>query len=66
MPLPVRNALQYFGKELEPYFSEQKSPSNEKVAFINDTAYEIRDGETILSFIRRHLGSATFLPLRCP
>ena len=24
MPLPVRNALQYFGKELEPYFSEQK------------------------------------------
>ena len=24
MPLPVRNALQYFGEELKPYFAEQK------------------------------------------
>ncbi|MCO6487696.1 MAG: NAD(P)H-dependent oxidoreductase subunit E [Phaeodactylibacter sp.] len=25
MPLPVRNALQYFGEELKPYFAEQKA-----------------------------------------
>ncbi|MCB0546211.1 MAG: formate dehydrogenase subunit alpha [Phaeodactylibacter sp.] len=35
-----------------------------KVAFINDTAYEIRDGETILSFIRRHLGER-YVPTLC-
>lgn len=35
-----------------------------KAAFINDTAYEIRDGETILSFIRRHLGD-NYVPTLC-
>ena len=34
------------------------------IAFINDTAYEIRDGETILSFIRRHLGEH-YIPTLC-
>ena len=35
-----------------------------KSAFINDTAYEIRDGETMLSFIRRHLGD-NYVPTLC-
>ena len=34
------------------------------IAFINDTAYEIRDGETMLSFIRRHLGD-NYVPTLC-
>ncbi|MCO6477476.1 MAG: formate dehydrogenase subunit alpha [Phaeodactylibacter sp.] len=35
-----------------------------KVAFINDTAYEMRDGETILAFIRRHRGQ-NYIPTLC-
>ncbi len=35
-----------------------------KAAFINDTAYEMRDGETILAFIRRHLGK-NYIPTLC-
>ncbi|MCO6487695.1 MAG: formate dehydrogenase subunit alpha [Phaeodactylibacter sp.] len=35
-----------------------------KSAFINNIAYEIRDGETILSFIRRHLGH-DYVPTLC-
>ncbi|MCB0553049.1 MAG: formate dehydrogenase subunit alpha [Phaeodactylibacter sp.] len=35
-----------------------------KVAFINDKAHEIQDGETILNFIRRHLGK-NYIPTLC-
>ncbi|MCB0570626.1 MAG: formate dehydrogenase subunit alpha [Phaeodactylibacter sp.] len=35
-----------------------------KVAFINDKAYEMRDGEAILPFIRRHLGD-NYIPALC-
>ena len=35
-----------------------------KTAFINDMAYEMKDGETILSFIRRHLGEK-YIPTLC-
>ena len=34
------------------------------IAFINDTAYELREGETMLSFIRRHLGEH-YVPTLC-
>ncbi|MBL7794513.1 MAG: formate dehydrogenase subunit alpha [Saprospiraceae bacterium] len=35
-----------------------------KLAYINDKAYEIKEGETILSFIRRQLG-ADYVPTLC-
>ena len=36
----------------------------EKTAFINDVAYELKEGETILSFVRRHLGQ-DYVPTLC-
>ncbi|MBK8700766.1 MAG: formate dehydrogenase subunit alpha [Saprospiraceae bacterium] len=36
----------------------------EKTAFINDVAYTIQDGESILSFVRRHLGQ-DYVPTLC-
>ncbi len=36
----------------------------EKTAFINDIAYEMKEGETILSFVRRHLGR-DYVPTLC-
>ena len=35
-----------------------------KTAYINDKVYEVKDGETILSFVRRHLGK-DFVPTLC-
>ncbi len=35
-----------------------------KTAFINDKAYEIKDGDTILSFVRRYFGK-DFVPTLC-
>ncbi len=35
-----------------------------KIAYINDQPYEINDGETILSFVRRHINSET-IPTLC-
>lgn len=35
-----------------------------KIAYINDKAFEIQPGETILTFIRRHLGQ-TYVPTLC-
>src|SRR5688500_5425432 len=35
-----------------------------KSAFINDIAYEIKDGDTILSFVRRYFGK-DFVPTLC-
>ena len=35
-----------------------------KTAYINDIVYEVKDGETILSFVRRHLGK-DFVPTLC-
>ncbi len=36
----------------------------ENTAYINDTAYPIKPGETILSFVRRHLGK-DYVPTLC-
>jgi formate dehydrogenase major subunit len=35
-----------------------------KMAWINDNAYEVREGETVLSFVRRHLGKS-LIPTLC-
>ena len=36
----------------------------EKTAYINDTAFPIKDGDTILSFVRRHFGK-DYVPTLC-
>ena len=36
----------------------------EKTAFINDKSYAIKDGDTILSFVRRYFGK-DFVPTLC-
>jgi hypothetical protein len=33
----------------------------ENIAYINDTAYSVKPGETILSFVRRYMGK-DFVP----
>ncbi|MDX5477804.1 MAG: molybdopterin-dependent oxidoreductase, partial [Cyclobacteriaceae bacterium] len=35
-----------------------------KVAYINDKAYALQEGETVLSFVRRHLGKS-YVPTLC-
>lgn len=42
----------------------EKTASPGKIAFINDQAYEIRDGETVLTFIKRLLGK-DIVPTLC-
>lgn len=43
---------------------DKKANTDTKVAYIDDKAYEIRDGETILQFIRRNLGQ-DLVPTLC-
>ena len=34
----------------------------ERIAYINDQPFAIKDGETILTFVRRNFGRILFLP----
>ena len=43
--------------------ADTREPSD-KMAFINDVPYPVHDGETILRFVRRHLGQ-DFVPTLC-
>jgi len=51
-------------KETIALHSNGNGTVKNKMAWINDHAYEVREGETVLSFVRRHLGKS-LIPTLC-
>ena len=51
-------------KETIALHSNGNGTVKNKMAWINDHAYEVREGETVLSFVRRHLGKSQ-IPTLC-
>ena len=56
LPLPVKNALQYFSDELKELLHSKGGIVMEKTAYIDNKPYAIEAGETILEFVRRNIG----------
>jgi formate dehydrogenase major subunit len=51
-------------KEAFALHSKGNGTVKSKIAWVNDKAYEVREGETVLSFVRRHLGKS-LIPTLC-
>ena len=65
-PVADKDTLTYFDENYRTILltDSNKTDLMNKIAYINDQPYEINDGETILSFVRRHINSET-IPTLC-
>lgn len=60
----MSSIIAYLGTQSSKGKKDSAKPSSGKIAYIDNKPYEIEDGETILNFIKRNIGSS-IVPTLC-